>query len=87
MWEKKNGIEKKDKVLIMNIVRQMVYSHSEEELERHYTKLTDPTETIPDKYQNVCDRITTHWESRYEWAIVYRKKLLIRGHNTNNNLS
>lgn len=84
LWEKKNGIEKKDKILIMNIVRQMVYSHSEEELEEHYTKLTDPTETIPGKYQNVCDRTSTHWKSRCEWALVYRKQLLTRGHNTNN---
>lgn len=81
---KKNGIEKGDKLLIMNIVRQMVYSHTEEELERHYFKLSDPSQPISDKYQNVCERINTHWETRSDWALIYCKHLLTRGHNTNN---
>ena len=84
LWDKKNGIEKKDKLLIMNIVRKMVYSHSENELERYYAKLTDPSEQIPCKYQKVCDRTSNHWKSRHEWALIYRQKLLTRGHNTNN---
>ena len=84
LWEKKNGINKKDKVLIMGIVRQMVYSHTEKELEEHYAKLTDPDEIIPGMYANVSNRATIHWESRHKWALNYRTKMVTRGHNTNN---
>ena len=44
LWEKRNGINSKDKVVIMTIVRQMVYAQSEKELEKYYSKLTDPAE-------------------------------------------
>ena len=85
MWEKKNGIEKREKITIINIVHHMVYSDTEHDLEEHYAKLTSLYyEEIPTKYQNVRERAQTHWESRYDWALVYRKGFVTRGHNTNN---
>ena len=36
------------------------------------------------KYPNVRDRAQTHWETRHEWALVYRQTIITRGHNTNN---
>ena len=84
MWEKKNGIEKRDKITIINIVRHMVYSNTENALEEHYRKLVSANEEIPCKYPNVRDRAQTHWETRHEWALVYRQTIITRGHNTNN---
>ena len=74
LWEKENGIEKRDKI---TIVRHMVYSNTENALEEHYRKLVSANEEIPCKYPNVRDRAQTHWETRHEWALCTDKLLLL----------
>ena len=48
----------------------MVYSNTEDDLEKHYGKLISANE-------DVIDRAQTHWQTRYKCAFVYRKRLLL----------
>ena len=63
-------------------VRGLVYAENEKLLADRYNYLikSDPVK----KYPKFISYVSGHWPRRKEWALCFRKHLLVRGNHTNN---
>ena len=78
----KNQIADKDRGFLINKTKCLVYAESESVLSRLYSEFK--TCTIVKKYPKYLSLIQSQWDRRKEWALCYRKHLLVRGNQTNN---
>uniref|UniRef100_A0A7S3XT45 SWIM-type domain-containing protein n=1 Tax=Heterosigma akashiwo TaxID=2829 RepID=A0A7S3XT45_HETAK len=89
MWEKKNGMEKEHRPLIMGAVRKMMFAKTKFECLiwciiaiQRAKKLAAPQKlTYPKAFK---EYLLTKYSRRQEMCVAYRKGLLTRGQNTNN---
>ena len=77
-----NRIANKDRQVLMNKTRQLVYATSQSMLELSYKQFKE--NEVVKKYPNYMKHIESQWSRRREWAICYRSHLLTRGNQTNN---
>ena len=86
LWDRRSGIEKDDRPSILQLVKRMVFTRSQEELQEQYSMLTDCThiDSFAQKYPKVLERLETFWERRSEWALSFRVEKIFRHNHTNN---
>ena len=60
----------------------MLYENEEDDGEMAYDDMI--TSNVVSKYPNLVKYLMTLYDRKEEWALCYRKHLLIRGNNTNN---
>ena len=82
LWEAKNKIHNNDRRPLIQLVKTMVYTSTEEKLTKCYKEL--PKHTIASKYPNFIKHMEALWPHRKEWALCYRQGIVIRGNHTNN---
>ncbi len=72
----------------MLLVRKLVYTTDEAQLEKQYSDLLSPTcmsnAIYTRKYPQLIKRLKIFWKRRSEWALSYRVAEFTRGNNTNN---
>ena len=78
----KNRIPQKDRLYLIKMIKGLVYSKSENELNGLYIKLQNDHISI--RYPPFLQHIKSVWPRRREWAICYRHADLTRGNHTNN---
>ena len=78
-----NKVDKNDRLILIEKLKNMVYANSESALESHYHKLlqTCPQAT---RYPHFLQHLQSVWEKRRTWAHCYRSTLPVRGNHTNN---
>ena len=87
LWDNRHGIADYDRQPVMELIRKLVYTTNEVELEQCYNQLISPTSTtvsFTQKYPQLMARLKGFWKRRSEWALSYRVAHLTRGNNTNN---
>ena len=85
LWDSKQGISKEDRQPIINLVKRMVYTTSEDNLSNRYEALMkDSEDGYVHKYPHLGHRLQQFWERRSEWALSYRVDRMMRGNHTNN---
>ena len=77
-----NQIANEDRSILINKIKMMVYADTEDQLFRFYNEFQQSD--IGKKYPHYSEYIKSQWDRRKEWALCYRKKLLVRGNHTNN---
>ena len=77
----KHGARNSDRAKIINLFRNMLYE-KEDDVEMSYDDMI--TFDVVSKYPNLVTYLMTLYDRKEEWALCYRKHLLIRGNNTNN---
>jgi hypothetical protein len=82
MHDSKNRIGHRDRITLINVVKSMVYSKSEIELNTIYSQLK--SHEVAKKYPQFVQHIQSLWSRRKEWAMCFRHDILIQGNNTNN---
>ena len=82
LYDGKNRILKEDRVVLIQHIRSMVYSKTEEELGSNHSSLISLE--IARKYPHFLNNINAQWEKRTFWAHCYRKTVITRGNHTNN---
>lgn len=82
LLEGRNKIHKEDRISLMQSLRSLVYSNTEEELNERYTSLL--SSDTAKKYPHFTKHVSVLWEKKRLWAHCFRKLLLIRGNHTNN---
>ena len=82
LYDGKNRIQKEDRVVLIQHIRSMVYSKTEDELGSKYSSLTSLE--IAQKYPHFLKNINAQWEKRTFWAHCYRRSTITRGNHTNN---
>lgn len=87
LWDGKQGISKEDRPVLINLIKKMVFSKSQEDLEERYyntfVKCDHPDSYIR-KYPNLLKHLQTFWERRSEWALSFCMELLFGNNHTNN---
>lgn len=70
----------------MQLVKKIVFTRSQKELEEKYTNLIDcdQLDSFAQRYPRVKTRLETFWERRSEWALSYRLGKTFRHNHTNN---
>ena len=82
LYEGKNKISKDDRVTLIQEIRQLVNTRTEESLQSLFDQLLKLPVSL--KYPHFVEHLKSLWTKRYAWAHCYRKRLLIRGNHTNN---
>ena len=82
MHDSKNRIGHRDRIILIKVVKSMVYSKSEIELNTIHSQLK--SHEVAKKYPQFLQHINSLWPRRKEWAVCFRQDILIRGNNTNN---
>ena len=82
LLETKQGISKEDRQPIFNLIRKLVYVHSEASLHAWYAAILESAYAT--KYPHLATHIQQFWKRRSEWALSYRVKQIMRGNHTNN---
>ena len=77
-----NGINNEDRKNLIANVKSLVYAESESQLNTRY-KVFMGSEVMK-KYPKYKAYINGHWTRRKEWAICFRRHLLVQGNHTNN---
>ena len=77
-----NKIHNFDRQLLMLKTKKLVYAATEGELFSLYDEFKKCE--LVKKYPKCLAYIKSHWDQRKEWALCYRKHLLVRGNHTNN---
>ena len=77
-----NQIANEDRSILLNKTKMMVYADTEDQLFRFYNEFQQSD--VGKKYPHYSEYIKSQWDRRKEWALCYRKKLLVRGNHTNN---
>ena len=77
-----NRIANEDRSFLIAKTKMLVYADTEDQLFRFYNQFQQCD--IVKKYPRYLGYIKSQWDRRQEWAICYRKKLLLRGNQTNN---
>lgn len=74
MWRwllsNKNGIHKDERQMLMNLLRKLVYSKKETELNDEYQQFT--RNAMVKKYPNFVTHMEGYWKRRNQWAICFR---------------
>ncbi|XP_057311257.1 uncharacterized protein LOC130649070 [Hydractinia symbiolongicarpus] len=81
LFDKKHGISQHDRPVIMAKFRKVVYAELETEMEEVYDKLLD---SFGPKYPQLTSYLENVYDMRERWCLCYRRKMTIRGNNTNN---
>ncbi|CAG8852734.1 255_t:CDS:2, partial [Gigaspora margarita] len=84
-WDKsdgKHGIDKGDRVVLIEHLKKIVFAKNETILEEARTALISSQVYL--KYPHFQKHFKALWDRRGEWAIAFRQKLLIRNNHTNN---
>ena len=87
LWDKKQNIAKADRQPIMQLVKGMLFTHSESSLSKRYDgliKSAGESDSYVYKYPHVLTRFQNFWERRHEWALSYRVNKPMRNNHTNN---
>ena len=71
-----------DRKVLIAIIKGLVYSEYEQQLLDRYRAFTKNEIVL--KYPKYISYIGGHWSRRKEWAVCFRKHLLVRGNYTNN---
>ena len=82
MHNSKNRTKHNARIVLIKVVKSMVYSKSELELNKIYNNLE--RHDVAKKYPGFLQHITSLWPKRKDWAICFRKNIMIRGNHTNN---
>ena len=77
-----NHIANDDRQLLMMKTKKLVYAASESQLLSLYDEFQKCD--LVKKYPKYLAYIQSHWIQRKEWAVCYRRHLLVRGNQTNN---
>ena len=77
-----NCILNEDRSKLIKLTKMLVYADSEAQLHRLYDQFKK--DVVVRKYPRYLQYIESQWERRKEWALCYRKHLLVRGNHTNN---
>lgn len=77
-----NKIDNYDRKTLIYHVKSLVFAESDEKLLRLYSGFVNSD--IGKKYPKYLTYVNTHWSRRKEWAVCYRKHLLVRDNHTNN---
>ena len=84
LWGKENAIEKEDRIPIMNCIKRLLYSESQEEFDKMYKDMSENESSPFLYYENALKRLQDAHERRSEWAITFRQHELTHGNHTNN---
>ena len=86
LWDSKHSIRKDHRPAIMQIIKTLVFTKSQEDLEKRYTAVvnTDNPESYVNRYPNLAKHLETFWKRRGEWALSYRIEKIFRNNHTNN---
>ena len=76
-----NNIHIADRKVLIATIRGLVFAENESQLLDRYKSFT--RSEIAKKYPKYTQYVTGHWSRRKEWAICFRKHLLVRGNHTN----
>ena len=82
LHNEKNRIPQKDRLYLIKIIKSLVYSKSENELNGQYTKLQNDHIFI--RYPSFLQHKKSLWPTRREWIICYRHADLTISNHTNN---
>ena len=82
LWGKENAIEKEDRIPIMNCIKRLHYSESQEEFDEMYKDMSENESSPFLYYENALKRLQDAHERRSEWAISFRQHELTRGNHT-----
>ena len=82
LYEGKNKIQKDDRVTLIQLIRNLVYTDTEDDLQARYESLI--SSITAQKYPHFVKHMKTLWEKRRLWAHCFRKHILIRSNHTNN---
>ena len=77
-----NRIANKDREVLITKTKCLVYAESESQLFRLYSEFQQCD--VVKQYPNYLSYIQAQWDRRQEWALCYRRHLLVRGNQTNN---
>jgi len=77
-----NRICNGDRQLLMLKTKNLVYAASESQLLNLFDEFKKCE--LVKKYPKYLAYIQSHWDQRKDWALCYRKHLLVRGNHTNN---
>ena len=70
----------KDHAFLINKTKHLVYAESESMLLNLYDDFQKCS--VVNRYPNYLSYIKNQWDRRKEWALCYRKHLLVRGNQT-----
>ncbi len=77
-----NQVNNADRKVLISAIKSLVYAENENQLISRYEAFTGSE--IAKKYPKYLSHIQGHWSRRREWAICFRKNILVRGNHTNN---
>lgn len=86
LWNGDHNINKDDRPILMQLVKNLVFTKSEESLENRYRSLinSEDPESYASKYPQFVKHLETFWERRFEWALSFRITKTFRNNHTNN---
>lgn len=76
----KNGIPRQNAITFFNNFKTIVYSPTVVQCEIAYKNAVETAKSYP----NYIDYLSTYWERRDKWALIFRSTFPLRGNNTNN---
>lgn len=82
LYDGKNKISHHHRKELITQVKEMVYAKSASQLDKLYKKFNK--NELVCQYPKFRSYIEKWWQKRTEWALCYRKSLLVRGNHTNN---
>ena len=71
-----------DRKSLIACSKSLVYAEDEEQLKSRYKVFLNCD--LAKKYPKYKDYVASHWDRRQEWAVCFRRYLLVRGNHTNN---
>lgn len=82
LWNASTGVPLNKRQELFGMIKKLLYSSDTQSLADNYTKICQSEEA--GKYPKYFTYVENRFERREEWAICYRKNLVLRGQNTNN---
>ena len=82
LWDAKNQVPKSERPHLFHLLKDMLYSSSEENLSENFSKAE--SDVLLAKHIKVNRYLASLYQRRKEWAICCRSTLPVRGNNTNN---
>ena len=86
LWDSKQSIHKDHRPLIMQIIKTLVFTKSQEDLTKRYTAFMtrDDPESYVKLYPHLAKHLEIFWKRRSEWALSFRVEKIFRNNHTNN---
>ena len=82
LWDGKNRIYHKDRAVLINLVKTLVYAPSELLLRQRYIEFKKNPTVL--KYPHFIHHMDSLFPRCQEWALCFRTNLPVRGNHTNN---